>query len=68
MPEDDPEEQVQLNIQENLIKYQFCSNFQKIVLSLISGLSATNEELENLQKEFLRLDRDKSGTLTKEEL
>lgn len=27
VPEDDPEEHVQLNIQENLIKYQFCSNF-----------------------------------------
>lgn len=68
VPEEGADEAVQLNIQENLIKYQFCSNFQKIVLSLISGLSATNEELDQLQKEFLRIDIDKSGTLTKDEI
>jgi len=39
-----------------------------MVLSLISGLCASQEELTQLQKEFIRLDSDKSGTLTKEEL
>lgn len=38
------------------------------MLSLVSGLSATQEELAVLQKEFLRLDKDKSGTLNKWEL
>ena len=57
-----------MNIQKNLIQYQQCSEFQKIVLSLVSGLSATQEELDLLQKEFLRLDKDKNGTLTKWEL
>jgi len=37
-------------------------------LSLVSGLSATQEELNNLQKEFISLDKDKNGTLTKWEL
>lgn len=37
-------------------------------MSLISGLSATQEELDVLQKEFIRIDKDKSGTLTKWEL
>ena len=50
------------------MQYQTCSDFQKIVLSLISGLSADQEQLEVLQKEFLRLDKDKSGTLNKWEL
>lgn len=35
------DERTQLNIQKNLIQYQQCSDFQKIVLSLISGLSST---------------------------
>jgi len=39
-----------------------------MVLSLISGLYASKEELEQIQKEFTRLDYDKSGTLTKWEL
>jgi calcium-dependent protein kinase len=66
--QDSQDEEIQLNIQKNLIQYQTCSDFQKIVLSLISGLSATQEELEMLQREFIRLDRDKSGTLNKSEL
>ena len=62
------DEAAQLNIQKNLIQYQQCSDFQKMVLSLISGLCASQEELDSLQKEFIRLDKDRSGTLTKEEL
>lgn len=38
------------------------------MLSLISGLNATQDELNVMQKEFLRIDIDKSGTLTKDEL
>jgi Ca2+-binding EF-hand superfamily protein len=38
------------------------------VLSLVSGLSASQEELETLQKEFMRLDKDKNGTLNRDEL
>ena len=33
------------------------------MLSLVSGLSATKEEIEEIQKEFLRLDKDNRGTL-----
>jgi Ca2+-binding EF-hand superfamily protein len=35
---------------------------------LISGLSTTEQELEKLQKEFLRLDKDKKGILNKQVL
>ena len=66
--QDSQDEEIQLNIQKNLIQYQTCSDFQKIVLSLISGLSSSQEELDRLQKEFLRLDKDKNGTLNKWEL
>ena len=59
---------VQLKIQNNLIQYNTCSEFQKIVLSLISGLNIDQTELRNLKKEFMRLDKDKNGTLTKDEL
>jgi Ca2+-binding EF-hand superfamily protein len=38
------------------------------VLSLISGLSAPKEEIEELQRVFLLLDKDNSGTLNVEEL
>ena len=44
------------------------SDFQKIVLSLIAGLSASEDQLGEIQREFLRLDRDRSGTLSREEL
>ena len=44
------------------------SDFQKIVLSLIAGLSASEDQLNELQREFIRLDRDRSGTLTRDEI
>jgi len=57
-----------MNILKNLIQYQQLSNFQKIVLSLISGLSVTQEELTALHKEFMRIDKDHSGTIDKRKL
>ena len=44
------------------------NHFQKIVLSLISGLNSTKDQLQSLQKEFIRLDVDNSGTLCLDEL
>ena len=38
------------------------------MLSLVSGLSVTQEELQNLQREFIRLDKNKDGTIDKYEL
>lgn len=60
----DVDPDVQQSIQKNLVKYRELGQFQKIVLSLISGLSATEQEISELQAEFLRLDKDNSGTLT----
>lgn len=39
---------VQLNIKQNLVQFFQLNKFQKIVLSLISGLSSTQEELRIL--------------------
>ena len=44
------------------------TKFQKIVLSLVSGLSTSEDELRALQKEFIRLDYDKDGKIGKDEL
>ena len=38
------------------------------MLSLVSGLSITQEELTALQREFLRIDKNKTGTIGKQEL
>ena len=62
------DEEVQLNIQRNLIQYEKLGMLQKIVLSLVSGLTATQEELHILQREFIRLDKNKTGTLSKHQL
>ena len=51
-----------------MTKYLECSDFQKTVLGLIGELSTSKREIEKLQKEFLKLDTDKSGTLSRDEL
>ena len=38
------------------------------MLSLVSGINTSQEELAILEKEFLRLDEDKNGTLSIDEL
>jgi len=44
VPENDSiNEEIVLNIQQNLIHYNECSEFQKMVLSLVSGLATTQE-------------------------
>ena len=66
--ENQNDEALQLDIQKNLIQYTHLSQFQKIVLSLVSGLSATQDELQALQREFIRLDKHKKGTIDKSDL
>ena len=66
--ENQNDEALQLDIQKNLIQYTNLSQFQKIVLSLVSGLSATQDELQALQREFIRLDKHKKGTIDKSDL
>lgn len=58
----------QRSIHKNLINFPELNQFQKLVLSLVSGLCASKEEIDELQKEFLRLDKEKTGTLKLEDL
>ena len=51
-----------------MVKYRELNKFQKIVLSLASGFSASKKEMHELQQEFLRLDKNHTGTLTVKEL
>ena len=40
-PEENNDQEVRLNIQKNIVAYNQLTNFQKIVLSLVSGLTTT---------------------------
>jgi len=62
------DDDIQQSIQKNLVRFVELNPFQKLVLSLVAGLSASPQELEQMQKEFLRLDKDKTGTLKLEDL
>jgi calcium-dependent protein kinase len=59
---------IQQSIQKNLIRFVELNPFQKLVLSLMAGLNASNDELHHMQKEFLRLDKNKTGTLKIEDI
>ena len=43
LPQQTQDAAVQLSIQKNLVEHQMYSDFQKIVLSLIAGLSASED-------------------------
>lgn len=38
------------------------------MLSLVSGLSASKQEIEEIQREFLRLDKGNRGTLSLDDI
>lgn len=61
-------EEVSQSIKKNLIQYRCLNKFQKVVLSLVSGLCVSPEELMQLQDEFIRLDSDNKGTLSREDI
>ena len=68
LPKLEREEMNQRSIHKNIVSFSELNKFQKLVLSLVSGLCASPEEIQELQKEFLRLDKDKTGTLKLEDL
>lgn len=59
---------IQQSIHKNLVRFVELNQFQKLVLSLMAGLSASQTELQELQAEFLKLDTHKTGTLKLEDL
>jgi calcium-dependent protein kinase len=55
-------------IWENLIRFVELNPLQKLVLSLVAGLSASPQELKEMESEFLRLDKNKTGNLKIDDL
>ena len=56
------------DITSNLMKYCKASEFQKTVGQLIAGLKIQQEELSNLRGLFQELDKDRNGSLSRQEL
>ena len=55
-------------VSRNLAQFEQASDFQRVVIILLSGLKMQTEELSQLQALFQKWDKDKDGTLTKEEI
>ena len=53
---------------QNLATFYKATNFQKTILSILSGLMVQQEELKDLKSLFIKMDTNKDGTLSKEEL
>lgn len=68
--EKDPEIDVesQVSIMNNLDNFKRATIFQKGVISLMANLTPLSEELEMLKRMFNKLDSDKNGTLTIQEI
>ena len=57
-----------MHVSQNLQKFCKLTNFEKTITSLLTGLLIQKSELEELKKVFYRLDTNKDGRLSKEEL
>ena len=55
-------------IWENFVRFCELNPLQKLVLSLVAGLSASPQELEEMGAEFQRLDKNRTGSLTIEDV
>ena len=58
----------QLDIANNLKVFKNATTFQSGILSLLANLNTSSSELDMLKKMFFKLDEDKSGTLTIDEI
>lgn len=56
------------HVTHNLMEFSKANQFQKMVLSILSSLKVQKEELDNLKLQFLKLDTNLDGSLTKDEL
>lgn len=53
---------------QNVKRFMMASAFEKLVVSMLAGLNASKEELEQLQNSFAAIDKNNDGTLSHEEL
>lgn len=59
---------ITLNVVENLTKFSSSITLQKATLSYLSLQLGQNEEIKKIQSEFNKIDKNKDGVLSKEEL
>ena len=57
-----------LEIASSLTSFQKADIFQSGIMSLISGLKASQEEIDDLDKMFKKFDKNHDGTLSLIEL
>ncbi|MCQ2818500.1 MAG: EF-hand domain-containing protein, partial [archaeon] len=62
------DDSVNIQIVENLTKFQSTNTLQKATLSYISHQLSQSNELKRLTEEFNKIDKNKDGVLSKEEL
>ena len=62
------DQNTQLDIANNLKVFKNSTAFQSGIISLIANLNSSSEELERLRMMFKKLDTDKNGTLTIDEI
>ncbi|CAK57234.1 unnamed protein product (macronuclear) [Paramecium tetraurelia] len=63
-----PDTQINKKVLENLGQFQAKSEFKAAIVQYIISQMTTNKELEDLQKSFQSLDKNKDGVLSKAEL
>ncbi|CAD8108658.1 unnamed protein product [Paramecium primaurelia] len=63
-----PNTQINQRVLENLAQFQAKSEFRAAIVQYIISQMTTNKELEDLQKSFQILDKNKDGVLSKAEL
>ncbi|CAD8208692.1 unnamed protein product [Paramecium pentaurelia] len=63
-----PNTQINKKVLENLAQFQAKSEFRSAIVQYIISQMTTNKELEDLQKTFQSLDKNKDGVLNKTEL
>ncbi|CAD8206359.1 unnamed protein product [Paramecium octaurelia] len=63
-----PDTQINKKVLENLGQFQAKSEFKAAIVQYIISQMTTNKELEDLQKSFQSLDKNKDGVLNKAEL
>jgi Ca2+-binding EF-hand superfamily protein len=56
------------DITKSMKLFKQSSNFQKTIISLLSGLITQKDELAKLKTIFIQMDKDQSGKVSMEEL
>ena len=59
---------VKLDISSNLVSFRKTTGFQAAVIAFMVNLQVASTELEDLKTMFFKLDKDKSGTISRSEL